>query len=68
MINNQNTIYSFTKHMGVIMILGTKRVLSESFKNNELPNHVDMVKWDWSFKIFLIQFFIPINKIFKNYD
>jgi hypothetical protein len=54
--------------MGVIMILGTKGVLSESFKNNELPNHVDMVKWDWSLKIFLIQLFIPINKIFKNYD
>jgi len=52
--------------MGVIMILGTNGVLSESFKNNELANHVDMVKWDWSFKIFLIQSFIPINKILKK--
>jgi hypothetical protein len=48
--------------MGVIMILGTNCVLSEPFKNDELPNHVDMVKWDWSFKISLIQLFIPINK------
>jgi hypothetical protein len=47
--------------MGVIVILGANGVSSESLKNNELPNHVNMVKWDWSFKIFLIQLFIPIN-------
>lgn len=28
--------------MGVIMIIGTNGILSESLKNNELPNHVDM--------------------------